>query len=80
MLHLDAQHGGLHAVEAAVPSHLVVKVTLAAAVVAQAAHAFGDLRILRGHAAGLTRGAEVFCGIKAECGGLSQRARAFAPP
>src|SRR6267143_3580671 len=63
---LHAQDGSLHGVKSAVPSEFFMHVTTGAAVVAQAPHARGQVRVIRSHQAGLPIGAEILGGIKAE--------------
>ena len=79
-LSLTDEDGALEAVHARVPAHLVVVVAAAHSVLAQHLHPLGQLVGVGRHHAGVARRAQVLGGIKAEGGGVAQRARFHSLP
>ena len=80
VLELDVEDRALNAVEARVPAHLVVVVAAAHAVLAQHPHVLGQFVRISGDHAGVSGGAQVFCGIKAEGGGGAECPRFHSLP
>ena len=75
---LDAQDGGLDAVEARVVAKQFVVVALSAAVGAELAAGFGDLVVVGGDEPGVAIGAKVFGGIEAEGSSVADGSRGLA--
>src|SRR5271166_932375 len=78
VLELDGEDGALEAVHAGVPADFVVVIAAAHSVLAQHAGALGDFIGVGGDHAGIARRAEIFCGIKAEGGGVTEGASMHA--
>ena len=70
---LHFEDGGLEAIETGVPSDLVVIVAAAHPVCAQDASVVVDCGRSSGDEAGVAHGAEIFCGVEAERGGVAER-------
>ena len=73
MFELDIEEGCLELVEAGVESLVFVLVFYLAAVVGEAADHGGELVVVGGHGTGIAEGTEVFTGVEAEAGGITQR-------
>src|SRR5919201_1881435 len=71
----DAQHGSLELVEAPVQTKSVVMVAHGRSMIAQAAHAPRQLRVIRHHAPCFTIGAQVLGTVKAETAHIAECAR-----
>jgi len=78
MAQLDAEDGGLDFVEAAVPAGLGAAIFFGLAVVAKGTNARGEFGRIGYDHAGVTVGAEIFCGIKTNASGVAERASAAA--
>src|SRR3954454_14524543 len=65
VLELDFENCSLKAIEACVPSHLIVMVAAAHSMLAQHSRALGNFVIVGGDHAGVAGGAEVLGGIEA---------------
>jgi len=80
VLQLDAEDGGLHAIETRVPSYLVVVVAASHSVLAQHPGALGQLIRIGRHHPGVSSSAQVLGGIKAEGGDIAKPAGFHAVP
>ena len=70
----DFEDGGLDRVEAGVPAYLVVKVAARHAMRAERTGPAVELQAGCGDETSVAEGCEVFCGIEAEGGGVTERA------
>jgi fructose-specific component phosphotransferase system IIB-like protein len=75
---LHGEHGGLERIQALAVADLLVRVLLAAAMVAQQAHPVGDVVVVGDHHAAVAEPAEVLSGIEAEARRVTERADAAA--
>ena len=83
LLQLDAQHGGVQVIQAAVVSH-AVNGALHRAVIAQLANALGDVSAIGDHGAAVTEAAQILLNDEAGAHGVGKLAqgevRPRAPP
>ena len=71
---LQAQHGCLYLIHAAIDAFVLVHILLLASIVAHGLHHASQLLVVGSHTTRITQCAQILAGIETECGGIGQSA------